>query len=402
MNAKVSIVCYKQKTLKNGEHPIMLRVAKDGKRKLKSLGISVNPNNWDFKTNRPKLKCPNRELILKTILEKEVEFQKEILELTSMQKEYTASSLIASKTNGIKVKTVKEFYTGLIKNYQQTDNLGNARTYKYSLNSIIRFYNKDTLLFSDIDINWLKKYEQWLRDSKCTDVTISFLFRTLRSAYNKAIVAKSALKSSYPFNEFKVSKFDTKTKKRAIPKEVIKKIMSVDLSKELYYTQFSRDIFIFSYLCGGINFSDIAGLRLNNIIDNKLIYIRKKTKKKINTPLSTEALQIIQKHITKTNDYIFPIFDDKVHKTELQKHNRIHKVLGKVNSSLRKIAKIIGIEANLTTYVARHSFATVLKNSGVNISLISETLGHSDISTTQIYLDSFENEQISEAFKNLL
>ena len=81
MNATVNIVCYRQKTLSNGNHPLMIRVTRNGKRKYKSLGISVHPDNWDFKTNRPKLKCPNRELILKIILEKEVEFQKEILEL---------------------------------------------------------------------------------------------------------------------------------------------------------------------------------------------------------------------------------------------------------------------------------------------------------------------------------
>ena len=88
---------------------------------------------------------------------------------------------------------------------------------------------------------------------------------------------------------------DTTTEKRAIPKETIKKIMEVNLSKELYYIQFSRDIFIFSYLCGGINFTDIAGLRIDNLVDNKLIYIRKKTKKKISTPLSKETIEIIQK-----------------------------------------------------------------------------------------------------------
>ena len=86
----------------------------------------------------------------------------------------------------------------------------------------------------------------------------------------------------------------------------------------------------------------------------------------------------------------------------MKKHNRIHKVIGKVNPALKKVAKLAGLNVNLTTYVARHSYATVLKNSGVNISLISETLGHSDLATTQIYLDSFENEQIGEALKNLL
>jgi len=110
MNATVNIVCYKQKTLKNGQHLLMIRVAKNGKRKLKSLGLSVHPDNWDFKTNKPKPKCPNRELLLKIILEKEAEFQKEILELNSIQKEYTASSLIEAKTNQIKVKSAGSFF----------------------------------------------------------------------------------------------------------------------------------------------------------------------------------------------------------------------------------------------------------------------------------------------------
>jgi hypothetical protein len=151
------------------------------------------------------------------------------LELTSIKKEYTASSLIASKTNPVKIKTVEEFYNELIQQYEKADRLGNARTYKYSLGSIIRFCRKGDMLFSDIDVNWLKKYEQWLIDSKCTEVTISFLFRTLRSAYNKAITAKYTHKCSYPFTEYKVSKFDTSTQKRAIPKEAIKKVMMADL-----------------------------------------------------------------------------------------------------------------------------------------------------------------------------
>jgi site-specific recombinase XerD len=406
MNAKVSIVCYRQKTLRNGEHPLMIRVAKNGKRKLKSLGLSINPKHWDFKKNRPLSKCPNRELILKTILEKEAEFQKEIIELTSMQKEYTASSLISSKTNQIIIKSVGSFLAEFVKQLEKTNRINYARSFQHTWNSMKRFCgNNLDFPFADIDVNWLNKYEQWLKNKNCTEVTIAIIFRNIRSIYNRAIVAKCALKNSYPFNEYKISKFDTKTKKRAIPKETIKKIMSVDLSKELYYTQFSRDIFIFSYLCGGINFSDIAQLKFSNLIDNKLMYIRKKTKKEITTPLSNEALQIIQKYSankSKQSDYIFPILDNKIHKTELQRYNRIHKVLGKINPSLKKVAKLSGIETNLTTYVARHSFATVLKNSGVNVALISETLGHSDIATTQIYLDSFENEQISEAFKNLL
>ena len=406
MNATVNIVCYRYKTLKNGQHPLMIRVSKNGKKKYKSIGLSVHPNHWDFEKNKPKPKCPNRELILKTILEKEAEFQKEIIELTSLQKEYTASSLLASKTNQLQAKAVGEFYVELISQYVKTGRLGNARSYKYSWNSLKRFCgNNLDFHFADIDMNFLARYEQWLKYENCTEITISLLFRTLRSAYNKAITAKYAHKGSYPFSDFKVSKFDVSTQKRAIPKDAIKKIMNVDLSMEQFYIQFSRDVFIFSYLCGGINFTDIANLKFSNLINNKLSYIRKKTKKKIATPLSDEAMQIVKKYAVsnkESNNYIFPVLDDSIHKSEAQKCNRIHKVMGTINRKLKIVSTLAGLNVNLTTYVARHSYATVLKNSGVNISLISETLGHSDLATTQIYLDSFENEQIGEALKNLL
>ena len=93
-NATINVVCYKWKTLANGEHPLMLRVCKDGKAKYQSLGISVNPTHWNFKKNEPKQKCPNYEHIQKIILDKKEEIQKKMLELRADQKEYNATALI--------------------------------------------------------------------------------------------------------------------------------------------------------------------------------------------------------------------------------------------------------------------------------------------------------------------
>ena len=168
------------------------------------------------------------------------------------------------------------------------------------------------------------------------------------------------------------------------------------------YMELSKDIFVFSYLCGGINFTDIANLTNENIQNGRLHYIRQKTKKPIKIGIPQEAMQIIEKYSKESKGYLFPILDSKIHKTALQKQNRIHKILGKVNKNLKLLAAQLGVEANLTTYVARHSFASVLKKSGVNIALISEALGHSDLATTQIYLDSFDNEQVDQAMRNLL
>ena len=405
MKATINVVCYTSKKLANGDHPLMLRVCKDGKKRFQSLGISVNPQHWDFSRNKPKPDCPNKELILKLILEKEAEYQNKVLELASYQKEYTASSLLKTKDK-ILLKTVDEYYQELIQGLIAKDKRGNSRVYRDSLNSLRRFKNeKLDFFFDEIDVNWLNEYESWLKGKGCVDTTISVLFRTLRSAYNKAVENNNVRKVENPFKKFKVSKFNTKTQKRAISKEDIKKVMNIDLTSQRPYMRLSRDIFIFSYLCGGVNFTDIANLKLSHIINNRLVYVRQKTKKRISIPLQPEAANIIDSYSSKqleSDEYIFPILSKYKHKTELQRYNRVHKMIGKVNGYLKQIAKLVGIETNLTSYVARHSYATVLKRSGVNVALISETLGHSDLKTTQIYLDSFENSQIDEAMKNLL
>ena len=117
------------------------------------------------------------------------------------------------------------------------------------------------------------------------------------------------------------------------------------------------------------------------------------------------AVRIIDEYSSQSHsqeDYIFPILDRNKHQTSQQIFNRLHKVLGKVNRGLKLLGEEIGLPVPLTTYVARHTYATVLKRSGVSVALISESLGHSAISTTQIYLDSFDNSQIDAAMQNLL
>ena len=405
MNASVSVVCYKSKTLSNGESPLMLQVSKSGKRKYQSLGISIKPRYWDFTRNKPKPNCPNKDYIQKIILDKQTELQQRMLELNSEQKEYTTTTLLNDENKKFELKTLSEFYQELIEEYRVNNKCGNRLIYKSSYNSLKVFTNdKLDIPFSAIDITWLNKYERWLRSKGNEETTMSLMFRTLRSTYNKAIKAKCARKSEYPFDEFKINKFDVSTQKRAIAKtEVLKFTKDVRPIGKRQYIQLSKDIFMFSYLCGGINFTDIANLTKANIIEGKrLHYIRQKTGKLIKIGLSEEAMKIIERYATESKGYLFPILNANLHKTPLQKQNRIHKILGKVNINLKLIAAQLGVEGNLTTYVARHSFASVLKKSGVNIALISEALGHSDIATTQIYLDSFDNEQIDAAMKNLL
>ena len=158
---------------------------------------------------------------------------------------------------------------------------------------------------------------------------------------------------------------------------------------------------MFSYLNAGINFIDIAKLKCSNIVESQLIYNREKTKKLINVPLQQKAMEIIAKYKNDKSPYLFPILTS-FHKTEIQIANRLHKVLAKINKHLKEIGEKLNLPIPLTTYVARHSYATVLKRAGVSTSIISESLGHSSEKITQVYLDSFENAQINNAMKNLL
>ena len=402
MSTSFSVVCYKSKTLKNGENPLMLQVCRNGKRHYQSLGVSINPKFWDIKKNRLKSNCPNKEIIQKIINDKLAELQNRILELSAERKEFTATTILNEGKRKLELATVDDFYQELIAQFTTEGKCGNRLIYKGSYNSLYTFTRgKLDIPFSDIDVDWLKRYEKWLRSKNNKDTTISLLFRTLRSTYNKAIKAKCARKSDYPFYEYKINKFDTRTQKRAIPKTDVLKFMQ-DVESNQPYVQLSKDVFVFSYFCGGINFTDMAQLTTSNIVEGRLHYVRQKTGKQVKIGIPYEAMAIIKKYESDSNGYLFPILDRKIHKTPMQKQNRIHKVLAKVNKNLKMLSEQLGVNGNITTYVARHSFASVLKKSGVNIALISEALGHSDLGTTQIYLDSFDNEQMDEAMRNLL
>ena len=400
MAITVKAVCYKSKVLSNNESPLMLRVTKDRKLKYVSLGISLNPAYWDFSKNEPKADCPNREYIEMLIADKIKEYSAKIIELKATNQEFTSTSLVekvnVKRTNRKTVKVVfQEYIAFLIKAGRKSYALSIKQTY----NSIKEFCHSLDFYFSEMDVNWLKKYELFLREQRLAENTIGIRFRTLRAIYNVAMEEDAVSQDCYPFKKFKVARLHQDTIKRALTKTDIERILSYKSTNR--YMRFPIDIFAFTYYCGGINFTDIANLTQANIMEDRLIYKRHKTGKLIKIPLQPQAIELIKKYHSKENPYLFPILSD-FHKTEIQKANRIHKVITKVNKRLKEIGEGLNLPIPLTTYVARHSQATVMKKAGVSTAVIREIMGHSSERVTQIYLDSFDNEQIGEAMKNLL
>ena len=376
----------------------MLRITKDRKRKYSALGISVDPIHWDFVKNQPKPNCPDRELILQVIATQTSLYRSKVLELKAENKEFTASTLSQRVASRVKPRTVGEFFQAHIDRLRTEKRTGYALSNQEVYNSLAKFSNGLNICFSDIDTSWLKRYETWLREQNLSENTIGRRFRTLRAVYNAAIDERIVKSEHYPFGSYKVSKLHNPTAKRSISKEEIQRIIAY--KSDCPYRKLAVDLFAFSFYTGGINFVDMAYLKRDNVVDHRIVYHRKKTGRLIRLPLQTQAKEIIEAYASKSG-YLFPILS-AYHKTEQSQRNRIHKVITKVNRELKAIGEELNLPIGLTTYVARHSFATVLKRSGISTSIICESLGHSSEKVTQIYLDSFENAQIDEAMKHLL
>lgn len=377
----------------------MLRVTKDRKRKYVSLGISVNPENWDFSKNQPKTECPNREYIELLIADKLKEYSAKIVELKATNQEFTSTTLVEKVcVNRVNRKTVGDLFKAHINSLTSSGRKSYALSIKQLYNSLIEFNVHLDIPFAEMDIAWLRRYEAFLRRKGLAENTIGIRFRTLRSIYHVAIEEDAVSAELYPFKKLKVSKLHQETAKRALSKEDIERVLSYKSTNR--YMRFPIDIFAFTYYCGGINFVDIAHLTKDNIMDGRLIYKRQKTKKLIKIPLQPQSVALIEKYSSNDSQYLFPILSD-FHKTDIQQANRIHKVISKVNERLKQIGNTLNLPITLTTYVARHSQATVMKRAGVSTAVIREIMGHSSERVTQIYLDSFDNEQVDNALKSL-
>ena len=401
MNAIVNVLCYKWKTLSNGEHPLMLRVCKDGKRKYVSLKVSVKSEHWDFKKNKPKRGCPNKEGLEKLISQHINSYSQEIIDLAVEGKDYTTTTLIEKVTDAKSLKTVNNLFQDYICSLMQEGRVGYALSVKQVYNSLLDYRGHLDFYLTEVDVAWLKSYEVWLRSKGLADNTIGIRFRTLRVVYNFALMNGFVKPELYPFKKYKVSKLHQATAKRAISKEQVMLLVNYDNSHSRLYKRLAVDMLIFSYLMGGINFVDMCMLTKDNIEDGRLIYVRKKTKKLIKLPLQERATQIIDTYNDCKRKYLFPILGDKA-RTPIQTKDRIYDVLSNINRHLKKIGEEYGFELKITTYVARHTQATVMKRAGVSTSVISELMGHSSERVTQYYLDSFGNKQVDDAMKNLL
>ncbi len=405
--SSIKVLLYTSKVLKNGEHPIMLRVIKDRKPKYISIGASCAPEQWDEKKDLPKKKHPLYHELSVLIDSKKIEAKKLVIGLVNEQTEHSAEEVITVlRGSTVEKQQVLQYFDTVIEALKKQDRIGTAEIFKSTKNSLSTFRNGKDFDFSMVGHSFLSKWDESLQMKGVSLTSIFVYMRTFQRLINMAKENGLVKKDFAPFKEFSFSKYRRhKTKKRAIPKDDIKAIAAFEIEPHtsMYH---SRNYFIFSYYNRGINFIDMALLKWKDINQGRLNYVRRKNKKNFTMALLDPAQEILsyykEYYYNGQESFVFPILNPD-YLSPVSVKNRCKKVLTQVNADLKEIAKELKLsESRLTTYVARHTYATVMKKSGQSTAVISEALGHDSESTTQIYLDSFENDVLDEASKAIL
>lgn len=391
-NVLTSIILDTRRALKDGTFPVKLRLTFQRKRKYYPTSYKLTEPDFS-RTQDVKARgdYKDMQLAFQTIEHDAREVIKKLPVFTFEAFEKKFSSNAARNE-------VYSTYQQRIAHLKAEGQVGNADCYNCACNSLKAFTQKDLLPFLSVDSDFLKQYEKWMLKNGRSATTISMYLRTLKALFNDVIATGDVNPELYPFGKRKYQVPASKNIKKALTLEDMEKIFLYEPKNEGEAR--SKDLFLFSYLCHGINITDMARMKYRQIQKDRITFVRAKTErttrqnlKAIEVLITPEVQSIIDRWGNKPvhqNAYVFPILSDGL-SFEKEKAN-IKQATKTINKYIKRIAAAVKIDRDVTTYFARHTFSTVLKRSGAPIEFISEALGHSNFKTTESYLDSFEDD----------
>ena len=299
----------------------------------------------------------------------------------------------------LKVLTfMKQVANGL----QVEGNFGTAHVYRSSLNAIIAYRGKSDFVFSEVTSEWLKGFEVHLRNRGCSWNTVSTYMRTFRAVYNRAVNLRKAPYVPYLFRfVYTGTRADHK---RALADDDMKKIF-VNLSRKpgvsLPVRQ-AQELFILMFLLRGMPFVDLAYLRKSDLRDDVITYRRRKTGHPLSVTLTPEAMILIKKYMNRdsSSPYLFSFLKSREGTKEAYREYQL--ALRSFNQRLMLLGELLGLGDKLSSYTARHTWATTAYYCEIHPGIISEAMGHSSITVTETYLKPFQDKKIDEANKQVL
>lgn len=419
MHVNISIVLDKRRAKDNGKFPIKLRVYNSTTQRVKLYTVDIDLTDKDFKKiwinpENKNLRGVNSELNIK-LKSIETRANKEAKGMTVFDFDRFETKFFRKSSDK---NNVKYHFNLVINENLKNEKIATAESYKYTLNSLSTFIDRnnkkeqptkiDSLTFNVITVDWLNDYENFMLAEGKSYTTIGIYTRTLKVIFNNAIRVNDISNDIYPFGRKKDKLFQipkSKKVKKALNSRQLRILFDADAENE--NEQQAKDFWFFSYASNGMNFKDIALLKHSDIKEDRFSYYRAKTfdktaeKSKITIYITDFTRSIIVKHGNKNNfGYVFNIINSK--DTSEKQYKKIKNFTRLVNDHIKRIAKRNDLPGEISTYWARHSFATNSMRKGVSIEFISDALNHSNLGVTKNYLDGFEDEAKKEFANSLL
>lgn len=400
----IKVILDKRRAKADNSYPLTFQIYFNRKTRTRYTGISIKTDEWDQDNQLINKKHFNYKVLNGKIKKQLADLQSELM-FTS--EEVVENYLNPPKTLQIIEKkkpspTVYQFAQSLIDNLRQEGKIGNAWVYEATVNALKGFHPNDDIHFENINYEFLDSYQRHLSLRAIKPNSIYLYVRTIRIFYNKAIKLKLVDKALYPFDDFKLK--PEKTRKRALDKDLLIKIIELDI--EYGSTKWHvRNWFILSFYLIGISIIDLALLTPISYKGGRIEYKRRKTGKWYDIKVHPAADQIINiyLHIYKSQTgYLLPIINYKTEQEE--KIMRVVKARTKLmNKYIKQFACDIEYDGDITTYSVRHSWATIAKRLGFSNEVIAEALGHEyGNPITNVYLDNFEKYVVDNANETVI
>ena len=390
---------------KNGEFPVYLRITKDRKHKYISTGISVLEKHWNSDKEEVRKSHSNYKTLNEILHTK-------VRQAEHAQKDLMQSGKESAKAIQQKLKAGKktDFFSLADQRYEELVAEGKyyqSKAVKVALKKLEIFEGERYLPLNNIDTAYLERFEKFLvvkYNNKAN--TIRKNFNTIRKVIRTAI--KQGLIHENPLSLFDGAKQAKPVNKVKLSIEQIRAIEKLELKPgtNIWHT---RNAFLFSFYSGGIRFGDICRLRWENVKNGRLFYRMHKNDKPFSTELNDNQKEILSRYSGEDHEFIFPFLNSSKSYSELEMRKAISSrnaiANGKnedgLKTGLKKIAKMAGIDENVSFHVSRHSFAQYAVEQGLDVYELMQTLRHSKIETTQQYLKGLDEELADKAMRKV-
>ncbi len=374
----------------DGKYPVKVQVIFMRTQKYYATGKTLLPEEWDAL-----LTTKARALLaIRKDIENSYNIVRDVVEDLASAGGFSFDAL-NSRLKGAASDTLNTMFKAKIAELEQSGRIGSMLVYDNVLKGLTRFAG-ERIRFESVTMAWLGKYAEFLRVEGKTQTTIAIHLRHLRAILNEARRLGVVKEAQYPFGKGRYEIQSGEGRKMALTLEQIGQIANYEDGTDT--TAKYRDYWLFLYLCNGINVADFVKLRHRDIVNGEICFVRQKTehttktRKEIRVVVTDRMRSIIARWGTPSspNAFIFPILNG--HEDAMQQKLKTLYLTRAINKRMKEVGENLKI-GNISTYTARHSFATVLKRAGANIAYISESLGHQDLKTTENYLASFEREE---------